>query len=85
MFLDSDKEPTDQELYSFSDNLEKAILAFMRSDFKDSAIHLENAKQSVEALQTYKNNKQSHDQAEFILNQIKSDKDMAKMIVESYK
>lgn len=83
MFLDKDAAQSEEELKCFGHCLANALEHFMKAEFKESAKWLENAQRSLNRLQRMKNNKATHDQAEFILSQIKSDQDMADMLVNA--
>lgn len=82
MFLVKDQDKADNELDSYGINLNLAIESFLKGNFEDAISYHENVIQSLYELNKIKNNKRIHDKVQFILGQIKAERDKYQLIEE---
>lgn len=82
MFLVKDQDKADNELDSYGINLNLAIESFLKGNFEDAISYHENVIRSLYELNKIKNNKRIHDKVQFILDQIKAERDKYQLIEE---
>lgn len=72
----------EQELTCFNYSILQSEILTKQGNYKDAEIHLENAKRSLNELQRMKNTEVANKEINLLLEQIKGDQDLKKMLRE---
>lgn len=70
----------EQELTCFNYSILQSEILTKQGNYKDAEIHLENAKRSLNELQRMKNTEVANKEINLLLEQIKGDQDLKKML-----
>ncbi|MFA1821209.1 hypothetical protein ACDX78_13715 [Virgibacillus oceani] len=71
MFLEKDKPMAKEEQNCFKYSIKTAKDLYEQAQYEKASMHLENAKRSLNELESMKNRKTQEDKIDLVLNQIK--------------
>lgn len=84
MFLEHHQNEAQKEIDAYGYMLKQAIEHMANGEFKKAAIYHENITRSLNELQHLKNTKETHEEINLKLSQIKGDKDRMEMLRRNY-